>query len=100
MLHLFGTSRGEVLSDGYNASDKAFCVMGNADNSEHDGNPLSIRRAIALQKYLIELGLPRERVHVAGIAGPIIIPVPGKAEPQNRFAVVNWSSADCKTQTR
>ncbi|HYD06331.1 MAG TPA: OmpA family protein [Reyranella sp.] len=69
------------------------CVSAHADaeGPEALNRQLSRRRADAVAEYLIELGIPRERIvrRSFGSSQPLVAnSPPGKPEPQNRYATI------------
>ena len=69
-------------------SPKKICVTGNSDNtgSEAVNKEIGQRRADATAKYLVELGVPQERLVVRslGSSKPIVITPPNTPEVANR----------------
>jgi outer membrane protein OmpA-like peptidoglycan-associated protein len=74
-------------------SPRMICVTGHADavGSESDNKELGQRRAVAVAKYLIELGAPEKRIIVSslGSAKPLVVtPRNTSAAPNRRVEVV------------
>ncbi len=69
-------------------SSKKICVTGNSDNTgpEVVNREVGQRRADAVAKYLVELGVPQERLVVRslGSSKPLVITPPNTPEVTNR----------------
>lgn len=80
-------------------SSRGICIIGNADNtgSEAANVRLSQRRAEETADYLVELGIPREKIFTRGLGSskPLVRTPPNTAEAQNRLAFVHFSEELC-----
>jgi peptidoglycan-associated lipoprotein len=69
-------------------SPRMICVTGHADavGSESNNKELGQRRAVAVAKYMIELGAPEKRITVGslGSAKPLVVTPPNTSAPANR----------------
>jgi len=69
-------------------SPRMICVTGHADavGSESNNKELGQRRAVAVAKYMIELGAPEKRITVGslGSAKPLVVTPPNTSAAANR----------------
>jgi peptidoglycan-associated lipoprotein len=69
-------------------SSRMICVTGHADavGSESDNKELGQRRAVAVAKYLIELGAPEKRIIVGSLGSfkPLVVTPPNTSAAANR----------------
>ena len=69
-------------------SSKKICVTGNTDNtgSQAANKELGQRRADAVAKYLVELGVPERRIVISslGSSKPLVVTPPNTPEVANR----------------
>jgi outer membrane protein OmpA-like peptidoglycan-associated protein len=69
-------------------SSKKICVTGHSDNtgSEATNKELGQRRAVVVAKYLVELGVPQERIVVSslGSSKPLVVAPPNTSAVANR----------------
>src|SRR5262245_51127285 len=65
-------------------------IAGYTDNGEKDPDKLSLTRALAVQKLLVDLGVPggtQLTVVGRGAAQPLVKTKPNEKEPQNRVVI-------------